>query len=816
RDIHKHEINCLRDQTEILGDSHVLERYFLASKMQTQPKRWNALTARGYRLHVGPLAKFLYDELFKFLISQRGYAKETKVAYESIRDFMQRGMIIDYKRGNFFKVGTKGQILRATHGFNLMTNDELQNTYGDSSKWIVLEDFVKEFEDKHHTVFAFTDYFVLPSALVAARIIDWIDTTDKKPKPEEGYNIWKDMYDAMLSIYKVGDTTLDDGVFFQAIAENPDDFLIPCTEEIKDWIVALRKAKKTTFLITDSHEGFINNAAEFILGKNWRDYFDIIICDAQKPKFFSKTQPFHDHINGTCQYINHQELEAGKSYSVGNWGDLKKFLSVFSGKEDPKCVYMGDNIPLDVFAPPFYTDCSSIAVLEEMTAEAPEALYEYKNDLASQFWGSTFFNSVKHDFEELPSWIQTRNLNLLEYQSKSLLEEHGIKIQKFRLVENVAQAEEVARSFKPSEYVIKAQILAGGRGLGTFDNGFKGGVHLTKKFINVALFGFLLCSRENEMIQYVEQMVGHRLITKQTPRSGLLVRKVMVAESVDIVRETYLCVLLDRDSDGPVIVASPDGGVDIEEVALKTPDRIKHFKFDIFDGISDKMALDVADFLEFKGSLREETAKQVQQFWDMFKKVDATQLEINPLVETADGQVISVDGKIQFDDNAAFRQQHIFASQDFSESDPREVEAEKHKLNYIGMTGNIGCLVNGAGLAMATMDLIKLHGGEPANFLDVGGGVQENQVYHAFKLITSDWNVKAILVNVFGGIVNCAVIARGIMNALKSIQMTIPLVVRLEGNNVKEAKRILEESGENIIIANDLDEAARKVVATLS
>lgn len=398
-------------------------------------------------------------------------------------------------------------------------------------------------------------------------------------------------------------------------------------------------------------------------------------------------------------------------------------------------------------------------------------------------------------------YTQTRSLNLLEYQSKVLLQNHDVCVQKFKIAESLLDAKELTKDFKVDEYVVKAQILAGGRGLGHFDNGFKGGVHLTKDPLEVP--------------SLVQQMVGHKLITKQTPKDGILVKKVMIAESVNIKEEKYLCIVMDRQHNGPVLIASPCGGMDIENVAEKTPDLVKTVPIDIFEGISDTMALDIAGFLKFQGEVKKRAAVEIKKLWEFFLNVDAVQVEINPLVETDKGQVVSVDAKIQFDDNSKFRQREIFDIEDFSECDPREVDASKHNLNYIGMTGNIGCLVNGAGLAMATMDIIKLHGGEPANFLDVGGGVNEQQVFEAFRILSSDKNVKAILVNVFGGIVNCGIVANGIVNASRTINLNIPLIVRLEGTNVDAAKKILEESGLPITSACDLDDAASKAVASL-
>lgn len=394
-----------------------------------------------------------------------------------------------------------------------------------------------------------------------------------------------------------------------------------------------------------------------------------------------------------------------------------------------------------------------------------------------------------------------RLLNLLEYQSKDLLAKHGVTVQKFVMVQTQTDADNVTDKLPVEEYVIKAQILAGGRGVGCFDNGFKGGVHLTKN--------------PSEVKDLSLKMLGNRLITKQTPKSGILVNKVMVAESVDIKRETYLSILMDRKHNGPVFVACAQGGVDIEAVAEKTPDAIKTFPVDITTGINDTTAANIAEALEFKGEMKQKAVKEIKKLWSFFLAVDATQVEINPLAECGNGEVVAVDAKINFDDNAEFRHKEIFGLEDTSELDPKEVEAAQYNLNYVSLDGNIGCLVNGAGLAMATMDIIKLEGGEPANFLDVGGGVREEQVSQAFRILTSDPRVKAILVNVFGGIVNCGTIANGIVAACKKTDIKIPLVVRLEGTNVNSARAILKESGLPIITAGDLGEAAKKVVAAI-
>jgi len=396
---------------------------------------------------------------------------------------------------------------------------------------------------------------------------------------------------------------------------------------------------------------------------------------------------------------------------------------------------------------------------------------------------------------------QTRSLNLLEYQAKGLLEDYGVTVQRFKVASSAEEAAAIPSTFPCSEYVVKAQVLAGGRGKGTFDNGFQGGVHLTK---DPSLLTGLCTS-----------MLGQRLVTKQTPPEGITVTKVMVAEAIDIARETYFCIAMDRASGGVVLVASPDGGVDIEEVAARSPERLLHLPVDIHTGVTREVAEQVADFLGFQGELVAVCADQIQALYAMFLDVDCLQLEVNPLAETPEGKVYTADAKLGFDDNASFRQKAIFAMEDTAEVDPREADAARHGLNYVQLGGNIGCLVNGAGLAMATMDIVQLHGGRPANFLDVGGGVQEAQVREAFRIITEDKGVKAILVNIFGGIVDCATVARGIVAACRASRLEVPLVVRLEGNNVEEARRIVEESG-LAVMAADLADAAEKACAALN
>jgi len=401
-----------------------------------------------------------------------------------------------------------------------------------------------------------------------------------------------------------------------------------------------------------------------------------------------------------------------------------------------------------------------------------------------------------------PVRASLRKLNLQEFSSKELMEKHGLAVQRFKVAETGQEGVDGAQYLLDtgaSELVIKAQILAGGRGKGTFDSGFKGGVHLTKD--------------PKEVGSLVASMVGNRLTTKQTAPEGVEVKKVMVAHALDIERETYLAVLLDRAFNGPVLVGSPDGGMDIEEVAEKTPERIFTMPIDINDGISRDQAVEMAKNLNFEGEKIITAAEQIEKLYNLFIAVDATQVEINPFGETTEGEVVCFDAKINFDDNAAYRQKEIFAMGDTAESDPREVDAEQFGLNYIGLDGQIGCLVNGAGLAMATMDIVKLEGGEPANFLDLGGGVQEQGVYEAFRIITSDPRVKTILVNIFGGIVNCEVIARGINRAYAELGITVPVVCRLEGTNVDSAKAILAASGNPVEAADSMQEAAQKAVA---
>ena len=347
--------------------------------------------------------------------------------------------------------------------------------------------------------------------------------------------------------------------------------------------------------------------------------------------------------------------------------------------------------------------------------------------------------------------------------------------------------------------VIKAQVLAGGRGKGHFDNGFKGGVRV------------VYSPKEASIL--ANEMIGHKLITKQTGEKGRICNSVYIVERKFARREFYLAVLMDRASQGPVIVASSQGGMDIEAVAKENPDAIITTKVDIHQGVTDEMAKTIATQLGFSPQCIDDAALTIQKLYKVFMENDATQIEINPLSETSDHQVLCMDAKLNFDDNADFRQKKVFEWRDTTQEDADEVKAAESGLNFIKLDGDIGCLVNGAGLAMATMDIIKLNGMFPANFLDVGGGASKEKVTAAFKIILADPAVKGILVNIFGGIMKCDVIARGVIAAVKTVGLQVPLVVRLEGTNVEKGKEILSTSGLAIVPANDLGDAAQKIVA---
>jgi succinyl-CoA synthetase beta subunit len=389
-------------------------------------------------------------------------------------------------------------------------------------------------------------------------------------------------------------------------------------------------------------------------------------------------------------------------------------------------------------------------------------------------------------------------MNIHEYQAKELLQKFGAATTRGKVATTPDEAEKIAREIGASEIVVKAQVHAGGRGKGTFKNGFKGGVHVVKS--------------PEAAREVASKMLGQTLVTHQTGAEGRVVRQVLVAESADIAREIYFAVLLDRATAAPLIVASTEGGVEIETVAEKSPEKIMREPVNPLAGLQPFQTRKLAKQLGFKSSEIKPAAKLFSALYRTFIESDCSMVEVNPLVVTKTGEVLALDAKFNFDDNALYRHPEIAAMRDTEEEDPREVEASKHGLNYIGLDGNIACLVNGAGLAMATMDIIKFYGGSPANFLDVGGGATEEQVTEAFKLLVSDKHVRAILVNIFGGIMKCDVIAQGIINAVKAVNLPVPLVVRLEGTNVAAGKKLIAESGLAVIAADDLADAAQKVV----
>ena len=389
-------------------------------------------------------------------------------------------------------------------------------------------------------------------------------------------------------------------------------------------------------------------------------------------------------------------------------------------------------------------------------------------------------------------------MNIHEYQAKELLQKFDVATTRGRVASTLDDAEQIVRELGDVDVVLKAQIHAGGRGKGTFKNGFKGGVHVRKT--------------PAEVREVAAKMLGQILVTHQTGPSGRKVNKVLVAESADISREIYFAVLLDRATAAPVIVASTEGGVEIEAVAAKSPEKINREPIDPLAGLQPFQTRKLAKQLGLESSQLKSASKLFEGLYRTFVAYDCSMVEVNPLVVTTRGNVLALDAKFNFDDNALYRHPEIAALRDIAEEDPREVEASKHGLNYIGLDGNIACLVNGAGLAMATMDIIKFYGGEPANFLDVGGGATEEQVTEALKILIADKKVKAILVNIFGGIMKCDIIAQGIINAAKTLKLSVPLVVRLEGTNVEAGKKLIADSGLAVIAADDLADAAQKAV----
>jgi succinyl-CoA synthetase beta subunit len=391
-------------------------------------------------------------------------------------------------------------------------------------------------------------------------------------------------------------------------------------------------------------------------------------------------------------------------------------------------------------------------------------------------------------------------MNIHEYQAKQLLARYGVAVPSGGVAYTAEEAVKVANDLGGSVWVVKSQIHAGGRGAGRFKHGEsdKGGVRVVKSVEEV---------REN-----VSEMLGKVLVTKQTGSEGREVKRVYIEEGCDISRELYLGILIDRATSRTTLMASTEGGMEIEEVAEATPEKILRIDIDPATGMQPFHARQVAFGLGLKDGQIKSATKFLMAMYEAFTELDASIVEINPLVVTAEGDVIALDAKMTFDDNALFRNKEVQSLRDEDEEDPTELEAAKHDLNYITLDGNIGCMVNGAGLAMATMDIIKLYGGSPANFLDVGGGATKERVTTAFKLILSDPNVESILVNIFGGIMRCDVIAEGVVAAAREVSLDVPLVVRLAGTNVELGKKILEESGLPIVSADNLADAAEKVV----
>jgi len=378
-----------------------------------------------------------------------------------------------------------------------------------------------------------------------------------------------------------------------------------------------------------------------------------------------------------------------------------------------------------------------------------------------------------------------------EYQAKAILARHGVPVPKGEVAFTPAEAGDIAQRLGGGTVVVKAQIHAGGRGKG-------GGVKLARS--------------PDEAETIARAMIGMRLVTHQTGPEGRIVSRVLVEAGLQMTRELYLGLVIDRAAARPVMMASPDGGVDIEAVAAKTPDRIFKEHINPATGLVPFQARKLAFALGLEGSQIPQASKLMTAVYEAFRHTDASMVEINPLVVTASGDLLALDAKMNFDDSALGRHPDLRELRDLGEEDPLEIEASKFSLNYIRLDGSIGCMVNGAGLAMATMDIIKLAGGEPANFLDVGGGANAEQIRNAFKILMSDKNVHAVLINIFGGILRCDVLAQGVIAAVKELDVRVPIVIRMEGTNVAEGKRLLADSGLNFTTADSMGEAARRVV----
>tara|TARA_Y100000589_G_scaffold75935_1_gene69723 strand:- start:1638 stop:2804 length:1167 start_codon:yes stop_codon:yes gene_type:complete len=382
-------------------------------------------------------------------------------------------------------------------------------------------------------------------------------------------------------------------------------------------------------------------------------------------------------------------------------------------------------------------------------------------------------------------------MNIHEYQAKQLFKNYNVKTLEGVVAANASEAANACKTLGGNIWVVKAQVHAGGRG--------KGG-------------GIILCKTTDEVYEAADKLIGSNLVTPQTTSDGVIVRKVYVEEGCDIAKELYLGIVLDRERDLPVVMASVEGGVEIEEIAIKEPEKILKVYADPITGIGNWQARQIAFGLGLKGKQVSSCCKFIISLYELFIKLDCSIVEINPLVVTSDDDIIALDAKINFDSSALFRHADIEKLRDLDEEEPLESQATRAGLNYIKLDGDIGCMVNGAGLAMSTMDIIKLHGGEPANFLDVGGGATADQVSEGFRIILSDPEVKAIFVNIFGGIMRCDFIAEGIITAAKEIELGVPLIVRLAGTNVDLGKKLLSDSGLDLITADDMDSGARKSV----
>ncbi|MDB5617674.1 ADP-forming succinate--CoA ligase subunit beta [Tardiphaga sp.] len=392
-------------------------------------------------------------------------------------------------------------------------------------------------------------------------------------------------------------------------------------------------------------------------------------------------------------------------------------------------------------------------------------------------------------------------MNIHEYQAKAVLKEFGVPVSRGVPILKAEEAEAAAKELGGPLWVVKSQIHAGGRGKGKFKEasaGEKGGVRLSRSI--------------EETKQFVKEMLGATLVTEQTGPAGKQVNRIYLEDGSDIEKEFYLSLLVDRETSRVAFVVSTEGGMNIEDVAHSTPEKIITFSVDPATGVMPHHGRTVAQALGLTGDLAKQAGKLITQLYTAFIAKDMDMLEINPLIVSKTGELKCLDAKMSFDSNALYRHPEIVALRDTTEEDAKEIEASKYDLAYIALDGTIGCMVNGAGLAMATLDIIKLYGESPANFLDVGGGATEEKVTAAFKIITSDPSVKGILVNIFGGIMKCDIIAAGVVAAVKTVGLTVPLVVRLEGTNVEEGKKIIRESGLNVLPADDLDDAAQKIV----